>query len=138
MPKVVLAAALLLQIAVASSPQDKKGPKNEEVRKKYAALMEKIGAENKAIQKDIAEKKGDGAIKARLMAMAKNAEAASKLDYLKGSEEDVQQFKALFEIFLGSRMRSFLEETWDEKSSGKLYERLQFNCRTCHELFREE
>lgn len=133
------ALALLLAVSLGSAPQDKKkGPKNKEVQKAYAALMEENGKENKAIKKDIEDKKGDAAIKARLAKIRKNAEAASKLDYLKGTEEEVDSFKSMFEIFLDIRMKSFLEATWDEKTSENLYERLQASCRTCHELFRDE
>lgn len=138
MMKTVLALALLLPVAIGSAPQDKKGPKNPEVQKKYAAFMAELGKENKAIQKDLEEKKGDAAIKARLMTIRKGAEAASKLDYLKGTEEEVESFKNLFGIFLDIRMKTFIESTWDEKTGEKLYERLQASCRTCHELFREE
>ena len=138
MTKMILALALLLPVAIGPAPQDKKGPKNKEVQKKHVALMEEMSKENKAIQKDLEEKKGDAAIKARLMTIRKNAEAASKLDYLKGTEEDVERFKNVFGIFLDIRMKSFLEATWDEKTGEKLYERLQASCRTCHELFREE
>ena len=35
-------------------------------------------------------------------------------------------------------MKSFLEATWDAENGEKLYERLQLNCRTCHELFRQD
>ncbi len=130
--------AILAATALGWAPQDRKGPKSEEVRKKYAALMQENGKENKAIKKDLEEKKGDAAIKERLRAIRKNVEAASKLDYLKGSEEEVEKFKAIFEIFLDIRMKSFLEATWDEKTGEKLYERLQGACRTCHELYRNE
>ena len=132
--RILLALALL-----GGTPQDgKKGPKNEEVRKAYAAIMKDNGKENEAIKKDLDDKKGDTAIKARLMKIKKNVEAASKLDYLKGPEEEVEKFKAIFGIFLDIRMKAFLEATWDEKTGEKLYERLQASCRTCHELFREE
>ncbi len=135
----VLALALVLAVSSAASLQDgKKGPKNKEVQKAYAALMEEVGKENKGIQKDLEEKKGDAAIKARLGKIRKNVEAASKLDYLKGSEEDVEKFKSMFGIFLDIRMKTFLESTWDESTSEKLNERLQASCRTCHELFRDE
>ncbi len=134
-----LALALLLGVSPGAAPQDsKKGPKNKEVQKAYAALMEEVGKENKAVQKDLEEKKGDASIKARLAKIKKNVEAASKLDYMKGSEEDVEKFKAMFGIFLDIRMKSFLEATWDETTGEKLYERLQSSCRTCHELFRDE
>ncbi len=138
MPKPVLLGALLAALAAHAPLQDKRGPKNEEVRKKYAAFMEEISRENKGIKKDLEEKKGDAAIKARLATLRKSVEGASKLDYLRGSEEDLEKFKALFEIFLDVRLKELVEETWDEKSSEKLYEKLQFNCRTCHELFRDE
>jgi cytochrome c556 len=131
----IRAACVLFLLAPA--PQEKKGPKNKEVQMKYRAIMEENGKENKAIKKDIEEKKGDAAIKARLKAIQKNVEAASKLDYLGGPEEEVEKFKAIFEIFLTIRMKTFLEETWDEAGSEKLYERLQGACRTCHELFRD-
>ena len=134
-----LALALLLAVSLGSAPQDeKKGPKNKEVQKAYAALMKEVGLANKAIQKDLEEKKGDASIKARLAKIKENVEAASKLDYMKGSEEDVFKFKKMFEIFLGIRMKDFLEETWDAETSEKLNERLQFSCRTCHELFRDQ
>lgn len=130
---------LALLLLLGAAPQDgKKGPKNKEVQKAYAALMEEVGKENKGIQKDLEEKKGDAAIKARLAKIRKNVEAASKLDYMKGSEEDVERFKSMFGIFLDIRMKSFLEATWDETTGGKLNERLQTSCRTCHELFRDE
>lgn len=132
------AAVLLLPLLLGSALQDeKKGPKNKEVQKQFHALMESNGTENKGIQKDLEEKKGDAAVKARLATIRKNAEAASKLDYLAGSEEEVQRFKNLFDIFLGIRMKSFEKETWDEAGGEKLYERLQGACRTCHELFRD-
>jgi hypothetical protein len=76
---------LLVLVLVAGSPQDeKKGPRNKEVRKAYAALMADNGKENEAIKKDLDDKKGDADIKARLAKLRKNVEAASKLDYLKG------------------------------------------------------
>lgn len=129
---------LLALVLVGVAPQDeKKGPKNKEVQKQYRVFMESNGAENKAILKDLEEKKGDAAIKARLATIRKNAEAASKLDYLAGSEEDVTKFKNMFDIFLNIRMKSFEKETWDESTGEKLYERLQGACRTCHELFRD-
>ena len=147
-----LPLALLLAVSLGSAPQDKsfgsappglaqdkkKGPKNKEVQKTYAALMEEVGKENKAIKKDMEEKKGDAAIKPRLTKIKKNVEAASKLDYLKGTEEEVDQFKSSFEIFLDIRMKTFLEATWDAETSEKLYERLQASCRLCHEAFRDE
>ena len=131
---------LLLALALlAGAPQDeKKGPKNKEVQKAYAALMKDNGKENEAIKKDLDDKKGDAEIKARLMKLKKNVEAASKLDYLKGPEEEVEKFKAIFGIFLDIRMKTFLEAEWTPETSPKLYERLQGACRTCHELFREE
>src|SRR5688500_13132863 len=130
---------ILLIAALCLSPQDgKKGPKNAEVRKAYAALMKDNGKENEAIKKDLDAKKGDAEIKARLMKIKKNVEAASKLDYLKGPEEEVEKFKAIFGIFLDIRMKTFLEAEWTPETSPKLYERLQGACRTCHELFREE
>jgi cytochrome c556 len=134
-----VALALLLGILLGSAPQDKKkGPKNKEVQKTYNALMTEVGQENKAIAKDMEEKKGDAAIKARLGKIKKNVEAASKLDYMEGTEEDVDKFKRMFGIFLDIRMKSFLEATWDAETGEKLYERLQASCRTCHELFRDE
>ncbi len=117
--------------------QDRKKAKSEEVRKKYAAFMAEMNKENKAIRKDLEENKGDAAIKARLQAIRKNAEAASKLDYWNGDEEEVEKFKTMFEIFLDIRLKSFLEAAWDKDSGEKLYERLQASCRTCHELFRD-
>ena len=130
---------LLVFALLAGAPQDeKKGPKNKEVRKAYAALMADNGKENEAIKKDLDDKKGDAEIKARLMKIRKNVEAASKLDYLKGPEEEVEKFKAIFGIFLDIRMKTFLEAEWTPETSPKLYERLQGACRTCHELFREE
>jgi hypothetical protein len=138
MMKPIFALALFLPVAVGFGPQDKKGPKNKEVQKKYHDLMEAISKENKGIKKDIEEKKGDAAIKTRLMAIRKNAEDASKLDYLKGTEEEVESFKSMFDIFLEIRIKQFLDRTWDEKTSEDLYERLQAACRTCHELFRQE
>ncbi|HEX7899048.1 MAG TPA: hypothetical protein VF950_14890 [Planctomycetota bacterium] len=132
--RILLAFALL-----AGAPQDeKKGPKNKEVRKAYAALMADNGKENEAIKKDLDDKKGDAEIKARLMKIRKNVEAASKLDYLKGPAEEVEKFKAIFGIFLDIRMKTFLEAEWTPETSPKLYERLQGACRTCHELFRED
>jgi cytochrome c556 len=134
-----VALFLLLVGVLGWSAQDKKkGPKSKEVQKTYASLMEEVGKENKAIKKDIEEKKGDAAIKARLEKIKKNVEAASKLDYLKGEEEDLDRFKACFEVFLDIRMKQLTEATWDEKTSENLYERLQSSCRTCHELFRDE
>ena len=134
-----LALALLLAVSPGSAAQDeKKGPKNKEVQKAYAALMKEVGETNKAVRKDMEEKKGDAPIKARLAKIKENVEAASKLDYMKGSEEDVFKFRKMFEIFLGIRMKAFLEETWDAETGEKLYERLQSSCRTCHELFRNE
>jgi cytochrome c556 len=113
-----VALFLLLVGVLGWSAQDKKkGPKSKEVQKTYASLMEEVGKENKAI---------------------KNVEAASKLDYLKGEEEDLDRFKACFEVFLDIRMKQLTEATWDEKTSENLYERLQSSCRTCHELFRDE
>ncbi len=35
-------------------------------------------------------------------------------------------------------MKSLLGASWDEKTGGKLHERLQASGRTCHELFRDE
>lgn len=125
-----IALALLL---LAVPQDDKKGPKNKEVQKAYHALMKEIGAANEAIKKDVE----DAAIKTRLAAIRKNVEAASKLDYLKGSEKDVEEFKTMFEIFLDIRMKSFQEATWTAETREKLYERLQSACRTCHELFRD-
>lgn len=138
-PMMKTAGLLLLALSLlpGASPQDKKGPKNKEVQKQFHDLMESNGRENKAIQKDLEEKKGDAAIKERLATIRKNAEAASKLDYLAGSEEDVARFKRMFEIFLDTRMKSFQKEIWDEAGGEKLYERLQGACRTCHELFRD-
>jgi len=134
-----LALALLLPLSLAWSPQDgKRGPKNKEVQKAYAALMEEVSQENKGIKKDMDEKKDDAAIKARLEKIKKSAVAASKLDYMKGDEEEVGRFKRMFEIFLDTRMKSFLESTWDAETREKLYERLQTSCRTCHELFRDD
>ncbi len=134
-----LAGAVLLIALLATDPQDKKkGPKNKEVQKKYASLMEEVGKENKAIKKDMEEKKGEASIKARLAKIQKNVQEASKLDYLKGSEEDVEHFKSAFEIFLDIRIKTFLEATWDAETSEGLYERLQSACRTCHEGFRDE
>ena len=131
--------ALALALLLAGAPQDeKKGPKNKEVQKAYAALMKENGRENDAIKKDLDDKKGDAEIKARLMKIRKNVEAASKLDYLKGPEEEVEKFKAIFGIFLDIRMKTFLEAEWTPETSPKLYERLQGACRTCHELFRDE
>ena len=132
-----IAALLLAAAAIALPLQDKKGPKNKEVQAKFHTLMEGNGKEEKAIKKDLDEKKGDAAVKVRLAAIKKNAEAASKLDYMAGSEEDVQKFKSMFEIFLDIRMKTFLEATWNEETSENLYERLQASCRTCHELFRD-
>lgn len=126
----VLAFSLLLQ-------DDKRGPKNAEVRKAYRAIMKDLERENDAIKKDVEAKKPDAAIKERLKAIRKGAEGASKLDYLKGPEKDVEDFKALFGIFLEIRMKTFLESEWTPDSSEKLYERLQGACRTCHELFRD-
>jgi len=129
---------LVLVLAAGSAQDEKRGPKNKEVRKAYAALMADNGKENEAIKKDLDDKKGDAEIKARLLKIKKNVEAASKLDYLKGPEEEVEKFKAIFGIFLDIRMKTFLEAEWTPESSPKLYERLQGACRTCHELFRDE
>ena len=100
--------------------------------------MKDNGRENDALKKDLDDNKGDAEIKARLMKIRKNVEAASKLDYLKGPEEEVEKFKAIFGIFLDIRMKTFLEAEWTPEASPKLYERLQGACRTCHELFRDE
>jgi cytochrome c556 len=136
MLKICFALLALLTIA---TPQDKKkGPKDKEVQKKFATLMEEVGKENKAIKKDLEEKKGDAAIKARLAKIKKNVEAARGIDYLKGSEEEVEHFKSAFEIFLDVRMKTFLEGTWNDETGENLYERLQSSCRTCHESFRDE
>jgi hypothetical protein len=129
---------LLLSLALLAPQDEKKGPRNAEVRKAYRALMKENEKENEGIRKDLDAKKDDAAIKARLMNIKKNVEAASKLDYLKGPEKDVEEFKSLFGIFLDIRMKTFLEATWTPETSEKLYERLQGACRTCHELFREE
>ncbi len=131
----LLPLALLLPLG--AGPQDRKKAKNEQVRKQYAAFMAEMSKENKAIHKDVGENKGDAAIKTRLLAIKKNAEAASKLDYWNGDEEEVAKFRTLFEIFLDIRLKSFLEAAWNPDSSEKLYERLQGACRTCHELFRD-
>ena len=137
MMRMIVPLALLLPLGAGPAPQEKKKPKSEEVAKKYAAFMMEMSKENKALHKDLEAKKGDAAVKARLMAIKKNAEGASKLDYWKGDEEEVEKFKTMFEIFLDIRLKSFLEATWDPDSSEKLYERLQASCRTCHELFRD-
>lgn len=129
---------LPLLLALLATQDEKKGPKNAEVRKAYRALMKENEKENEGIRKDLEAKKGEAAVKARLMNIKKNVEAASKLDYLKGPEKEVEEFKALFGIFLDIRMKSFLESAWTPETSEKLYERLQGACRTCHELFREE
>jgi hypothetical protein len=134
MTKTMVPLALLLVLL----PQDGKGPKNEEVGKKMDALMEVFGKENKAIKKAMAEKKGDAAIKASLTAMKKAAEEAMKLDYLNGSEDEATTFKNLFVLLIDVRMKTFLESSWEGEEGEKLYERLQFNCSTCHELFRKE
>lgn len=129
----------LALLALFGLPQDEKpGPKDKEVRKAMARLMKEIGKEDEALKKDVEEKKGDAAAKARLEKIKKAATEASKLDYLKGSEEDVVKYKALWEILLDIRMKSFAEATWDAENGEKLYERLQLNCRTCHELYRAE
>jgi cytochrome c556 len=130
-----IALALLILLPV---QDEKRGPKNAEVRKAYRALMKDVEKENDALKKDLEAKKADAAIKERLKAIRKGVEAASKLDYLKGPEKDVEEFKALFGIFLDIRMKTFLESEWTPDSSEKLYERLQGACRTCHELFRED
>ena len=133
------ALPLLGLFALGAVGQDEKpGPKNKEVRKAMAALMKEIGKEDEAIKKDVEEKKGDAAIKPRLEKLKKASEASAKLDYLKGTEEEVVKFKALFEILNDIRLKTFLEATWDAENGEKLYERLQLNCRTCHELFRED
>jgi cytochrome c556 len=130
---------LTIALLLAAAPQDgKKGPKNAEVRKAYAALMKEVGKENDGLRKDLDAKKDDAAVKARLAKIRKDVEAASKLDYLKGTEEEVENFKSMFEIFLAIRMKSFQEAAWTAETSEKLYERLQGACRTCHELFRED
>lgn len=130
---------VLAFLALFGLPQDEKpGPKDKEVRKAMAKLMKEIGQEDEALKKEIHEKKGDAAAKARLAKIKTAAEAASKLDYLKGPEEDVVKFKTLWEILLDIRLKSFLEATWDAENGEKLYERLQLNCRTCHELYRAE
>ena len=129
---------LLLPLLLVLAPQDDtRGPKNAEVRKAYRALMKDVEKENEAIKKDLEAKKGDAAVKERLKAIRKGVEAASKLDYLKGPEKDVEDFKSLFGIFLDIRMKTFLESEWTPETSEKLYERLQSACRTCHELFRD-
>ena len=128
---------LVLLLLLGAGAQDKKKAKNEQVRKQYAAFMAELSKENKAIRKDLEEKKGDAAIKTRLMSIRKNAEAASKLDYWNGDEEEVGKFKTMFEIFLDIRLKAFLEASWNPESGEKLYERLQGACRTCHELFRD-
>lgn len=126
-------------LALAAAPQEeKRGPKNKEVRKAHVALMEEAGKENDALQKDLDAKKDDAAVKTRLGKIRKSIEAASKLDYLKGPEEDVAKFKAIFGIFLDIRMKTFLEAEWTPEAAPKLYERLQGACRTCHELYRED
>jgi cytochrome c556 len=131
--------ALLGALALGAAPQDEKpGPKSKEVRKAFAAFMKEIGKEDEGLKKDLEEKKGDAAAKARLEKIKKAAEGASKLDYLKGTEDEVVKFKALFEILIDVRMKSFAEATWDAENGEKLYERLQLNCRTCHELFRSD
>jgi cytochrome c556 len=129
-----IALALLILLPV---QDEKRGPKNAEVRKAYRALMKDVEKENDALKKDLEAKKADAAIKERLKAIRKGVEAASKLDYLKGPEKDVEEFKALFGIFLDIRMKTFLESEWTPDSSEKLYERLQGACRTCHELYRD-
>lgn len=125
-------------LVAATLPQDeeKKGPKNKDVQKAYAAIMKELGKDSDGLKKDLEEKKGDAAAKARLTRIQKNLEAASKLDYLKGPEEDVQKFKAIFSVFLDARMKTYLESEWNAETSEKLYERLQANCSNCHELFR--
>jgi hypothetical protein len=129
---------LLLFALLAGAAQDEtKGPKSKEVQKAYRVFMEDNGRENEGIKKDLDEKKGDAAIKARLAKIKKNVEGASKLDYLKGPEEEVEKFKAMFGIFLDIRMKTFLEAEWTPETGPKLYERLQGACRTCHELFRD-
>ena len=131
--------ALLAVAGLGGAPQEeKRGPKNKEVRKAHVALMEEAGKENDGLQKDLDAKKDDPAVKARLAKIRKSIEAASKLDYLKGPEEDVAKFKAIFGIFLDIRMKTFLEAEWTLESGPKLYERLQSACRTCHELYRED
>jgi hypothetical protein len=129
---------LLLFALLAGAAQDeKKGPKSKEVQKAYRVFMVDNGKENDAIKKDLDDKKGDAEIKARLAKIRKNVEAASKLDYLKGPEEEVEKLKAMFGIFLDIRMKTFLEAEWTPEAAPKLYERLQGACRTCHELFRD-
>lgn len=129
-----IALALLLLLPV---QDEKRGPRNAEVRKAYRAIMKDVEKENDALKKDLEAKKADAAIKERLKAIRAGVEAASKLDYLKGPEKDVEEFKALFGIFLTIRMKTFLESEWTPESSEKLYERLQGACRTCHELYRD-
>ena len=130
---------LAITLLLGAAPQDEKpGPKDKEVRKSMARLMKEIGKADEEIKKAVEEKKGDAEIKPRLEKIKKAATEASKLDYLKGTEDDVTKFKALFEILLDVRMKSFLEATWDAENGEKLYERLQLNCRTCHELFRQD
>jgi cytochrome c556 len=129
-----IALALLLLLPV---QDEKRGPRNAEVRKAYRAIMKDVEKENDALKKDLEAKKADAAIKERLKAIRKGVEAASKLDYLKGPEKDVEEFKALFGIFLDIRMKTFLDSEWTPESSEKLYERLQSACRTCHELYRD-
>ena len=130
-----LSFPLALLLLLGAAPQEKKKPKSEEVARKYAAFMAEMNKESKAIGKDLDA--GDAAVKARLQAIRRNAEAASKLDYWKGEEEEVGKFKTMFEIFLDIRLKSFLDATWTKDSGEKLYERLQGACRTCHELFRD-
>lgn len=129
---------LPLALLLVALPQDGKGPKNEAVGKKLAAFMEEIGRENKAIKKALAEKKGEAPIKASLLALKKAAEGAMEIDYLNGSADEAATFKNLFALLVGPRMKSFLEGSWEGEDGEKLYERLQFNCATCHELFRKE
>ena len=135
MMRPILAIALLCG---AVGQDEKPGPKDKEVRKAMARIMKEIGKEDEAIKKDVEEKKGDAAIKPRIERMKKAAVEAAKLDYLKGTEEDVVKYKALWEILNDIRMKTFVESAWDAENGEKLYERLQLQCRTCHELFRHE
>ncbi|HXX92041.1 MAG TPA: hypothetical protein VEN81_00315 [Planctomycetota bacterium] len=115
-------------------PVDKKGrSKSPELFKKYLAFMEDQGELFESITADVEGSKGETVIKPKVTKIIQNALGARALHYRKNPDED-KELDDDFELFL-FKLRTVQEATWDEDHSKELLERIQRQCRVCHDKF---